>query len=138
MRTQVGVIRFGTAGLLLSQLLYLNGIVDSVILERQSREHVESRIRAGVLEMGTTRLLREAGVGERMDREVSSITVLSLSADGGSGLTLTSTHRRQQCDDLRQTEVTRDLIEARLQAGGVLKYETPAVAIENFLEGHHL
>ena len=68
MRTQVGIIGAGPAGLLLSQLLHLDGI-ESVVLERRSREHVLSRIRAGVLEQGTADLLRRAGVGQRMDAE---------------------------------------------------------------------
>ena len=67
-RTQVGIIGSGPSGLLLSQLLSLNGI-DSIILERQSREHVEGRIRAGVLEQVTVDLLKEARVSERMARE---------------------------------------------------------------------
>jgi p-hydroxybenzoate 3-monooxygenase len=68
MRTQVGIIGLGPAELLLSQLLHLHGI-DSVIFERQSREHVEDRIRAGMFEQSTVDLLREAKVSERMDRE---------------------------------------------------------------------
>ncbi len=68
MRVQVCIIGGGPSGLLLSQLLHLKGI-DTVILERQSREYVLSRIRAGVLERGFTGLMREAGCGERMDRE---------------------------------------------------------------------
>ncbi len=67
-RTQVAIIGGGPAGLLLSHLLHLDG-VDSVVLERQSKAHVLKRIRAGVLEPGTVKLLREAGLGERMDRE---------------------------------------------------------------------
>lgn len=135
MRTQVGIIGSGPAGLLLAQLLHQHGI-ETVILERQSREHVEARIRAGVLEQGTVHLLREAGVGERMDREGIIHQGLSLAFSG-----------RRERIDLRhfsggstvmiygQTEVTRDLIEARLKAGGVLEYEAPAIAVENFLEG---
>ena len=68
MKTQVAIIGGGPSGLLLSQLLNRSGI-ETVILERTSREHVLSRIRAGVLEAGTVSLLREAGVGDRMDRE---------------------------------------------------------------------
>ncbi len=135
MRTQVGIIGSGPAGLLLAQLLSLHGI-ETVILERQSREHVESRIRAGVLEQGTVRLLREAKVGERMDREGIIHQGLSLAFSG----------RRERIDLHQlsggstvmiygQTEVTRDLIEARLKAGGVLAYETPAIAVEDFLDG---
>lgn len=68
MRTQVGIIGGGPAGLLLSHLLHLRG-VESVVLERQTREHVRSRIRAGVLEWGSVEVLRGAGLGERLDRE---------------------------------------------------------------------
>jgi p-hydroxybenzoate 3-monooxygenase len=67
-RTQVVIVGGGPAGLLLDQLLHLRGI-ESIVLERQTREHVLSRIRAGVLEWGTAEILRSAGVGERMDRE---------------------------------------------------------------------
>src|ERR1700731_5500618 len=67
-RTQVAIIGGGPAGLLLSHILHRNG-VDSIVLERQSRTHVLGRIRAGVLEAGTVELLREVGLGARMDRE---------------------------------------------------------------------
>ena len=68
MRTQVAIVGGGPAGLLLNQRLHLDGI-ESIVLERQTREHVLSRVRAGVLEWGTVEILRDAGVGERMDRE---------------------------------------------------------------------
>ena len=68
MRTQVGIVGAGPAGLLLSHLLHLQG-VESVVLEARSREYVENRIRAGVLEYGTEQLLNDSGVGERMRRE---------------------------------------------------------------------
>ena len=67
-RTQVGIVGAGPAGLLLSHHLHLGG-VESVVVEAQSRKHVEERIRAGVLEQGTVDLLNAAGVGERMRRE---------------------------------------------------------------------
>ena len=67
-RTQVGIIGAGPAGLMLSHLLARAGI-DSVVLERRSREYVEKRVRAGVLEQGTVNLMRETGLGARMDRE---------------------------------------------------------------------
>ena len=68
MRTQVGIVGAGPAGLLLAHLLRREGI-DSVVLERRSREYVEQRVRAGVLEQGTVDLLDAAGVGERLRRE---------------------------------------------------------------------
>src|SRR5687768_12692147 len=68
MRTQVGIIGAGPAGLLLSHLLHLEGI-ESIVLETRTREQIESTIRAGVLEQGTMDLLTETGVGERMKRE---------------------------------------------------------------------
>jgi len=68
MRTQVGIIGGGPAGLLLSQLLHRAGI-DNVVLERESREHVLARVRAGVLEWGTVEVLRAAGVADRMERD---------------------------------------------------------------------
>src|SRR3954449_6697208 len=67
-RTQVGIVGAGPAGLVLGQLLHLKGI-DSVILEARSRDYVEKRIRAGVLEQGAVDLLIEMGVGERLERE---------------------------------------------------------------------
>src|SRR5262245_65390399 len=67
-RTQVAIIGAGPAGLVLAHLLHLRGI-DSVVLERQTREHVEKRIRAGVLEHGTVDLLREVGLADRLLRE---------------------------------------------------------------------
>ena len=67
-RTQVAIVGGGPAGLLLSHILHRNGI-DSIVLERQSRSYVLERIRAGVLEAGTVELLREVGLGMRMDRE---------------------------------------------------------------------
>ena len=68
MRTQVAIVGGGPAGLLLSHILHRNGI-DSIVLERQTRAHVLERIRAGVLESGSVALLRDVGLGERMDRE---------------------------------------------------------------------
>ena len=86
MRTQVAIVGGGPAGLLLAHLLRLEGI-DSVVLERQSRAHVEGRIRAGVLEPGTVALLREAGLAGRLDREglVHDGVGFALGGGGGAG-----------------------------------------------------
>ena len=135
MRTQVGIIGSGPSGLLLSQILYLHGI-DSVILERQSREHVLSRIRAGVLEQSTVDLLRAARVNERMDREGLVHGGFSLAFDGR--MEYIDMHKWTGGSSVMvygQTEITRDLIEARLTDGGIIEYEAPVVAIENFLDG---
>ena len=132
MRTQVGIIGGGPAGLMLSQLLSLEGI-ESVILERRSRAHVESRIRAGVLETGTVELIDEAGIGERMHREGLIHEGFSIAFDG----------RRQRIDMAAltggqtvmvygQTEITRDLYDARLGAGGRIMFEVEDVVLQGF------
>ncbi len=132
-RTQVGIIGSGPAGLLLAQLLSRHGI-DSVIVERQSRAHVEARIRAGVLEQGTVALLREAGVSQRMEREGLV----------HEGITLAFAGRRERIDLRKltggstvmiygQTELTRDLINARLAANGAIHFESPALVVEDYL-----
>ena len=116
-RTQVAIIGAGPAGLLLGQLMHRHGI-DAVILEARSREYVEARIRAGVLEQGTTEVLREAGVGERMDREGLR--------HGGIYLCFDNTLHHIPMSELThgravmiygQTEVVKDLIAARINDG---------------------
>lgn len=119
MRTQVCIIGGGPSGLLLSQLLHLQGI-DTVVLERKSQAYVLSRIRAGVLETGLCDLLRKAGVGDRMDREGYVHTGTLLAAAGRQF--------RIDFDGLigksvmvyGQTEVTKDLYEARARMDGLV------------------
>jgi p-hydroxybenzoate 3-monooxygenase len=131
MRTQVGIVGSGPAGLLLSQLLHLQGI-EAVILERRSRHYVEGRIRAGVLEQGTVDVLSEAGVGERMRCEGLVHEGIQLSVHGrlhrvdfkalvGGAVTVYG-----------QTEVTKDLINARLAADGQIAFEAEDVTIHGF------
>ena len=85
MKTQVGIVGCGPAGLLLSQLLHINGI-ETVILERQTQDYVQTRVRAGILEQGSVDVLLSAGVGERLLREGmvhEGIELLSMAAGSG-------------------------------------------------------
>ena len=131
MRTQVGIIGSGPAGLILSQILHQHGI-ENVVLERQSREYVEGRIRAGVLEMGTVQMLRDAGVHERMDREGIIHEGVNLAFAGRLERIDFRAHTDGWVMIYGQTEVTKDLIEARLAAGGSLLYESPALGVEDY------
>ncbi|KRV65134.1 4-hydroxybenzoate 3-monooxygenase [Pseudomonas citronellolis] len=129
MKTQVAIIGAGPSGLLLGQLLQRAGI-DNVILERQSPDYVLGRIRAGVLEQGTVDLLREAGAHARMDAEGLPHDGFELVLDG-----------RRERIDLKgltggknvmvygQTEVTRDLMEARQASGALSIYEAGDVQL---------
>jgi len=126
MRTQVAIIGGGPAGLLLSQLLHTNGI-DTVLLERRTRKHVLSRIRAGVLESGTVALMQQAGVGERVNAEGQ--------VHGGAVIAAAGRMQRIDFSELTgrhvtiygQTEVTRDLYEARDAAEAVTLHECAGV-----------
>ncbi|MBA3637116.1 MAG: FAD-dependent monooxygenase, partial [Rubrobacteraceae bacterium] len=118
MRTQVGIVGGGPAGLLLSHLLHLEGI-ESVVLERRSREGLETTVRAGVLEHGTARLLREVGVGERMLREGSVHHGIELRFDGrGHRIDFADLTDGLSITIYGQQEVVKDLVRARLEAGG--------------------
>jgi p-hydroxybenzoate 3-monooxygenase len=131
MRTQVGIVGAGPAGLLLSHLLHLEGI-ESVVLETRTRARVEERIRAGVLEQGTVDLLAEAGLADRLRREcmvhhgillrfgrrTHRIDLAGLT--GGKSVTIYGQH-----------EVLKDLIRARLDAGGDIRFEAEAVSLHD-------
>lgn len=131
MRTQVGIVGSGPAGLLLSALLHRNGI-DSVILERHTRSYVESRIRAGVLEQGTVDLLNDAGVGARMAQEGLRHEGFDISLDGDrKRVDLAGLARGKAVTVYGQTEITKDLIEARLGAGGTIIFEALDVTPRN-------
>jgi p-hydroxybenzoate 3-monooxygenase len=120
-RTQVGIVGAGPAGLMLSHLLHLEGI-ESIVIEDRSRQHVEERVRAGVLEHNTVELMRQTGVGERLARE-------GLRHDG---IYLSFNDERHHIDmmDLvgrsitvyAQHEIIKDLIAARLAAGGQILF----------------
>ncbi|PCI83953.1 MAG: 4-hydroxybenzoate 3-monooxygenase [Hyphomicrobiales bacterium] len=129
MKTQVGIIGGGPSGLILSQLLHLQGI-DSVILERKTTDYVLTRIRAGVLEQGLVDLLHEAQVFERMEKEGEIHDGFDIAYNGkthhvnlkkltGTGVMIYG-----------QTEITRDLIDARKKSGGVILEEAEVFDIQ--------
>ena len=135
MRTQVAIIGSGPSGLLLGQLLHKHGI-DNVILERHTPSYVLERIRAGVIEQGAVDLLNEAGVGARMQREGLVHDGTQICVEGvrhridfkaltGKAVTLYG-----------QTEITRDLMDARAKIGAPSIYEAYDVALHDF-SGEH-
>ncbi|WFE27390.1 4-hydroxybenzoate 3-monooxygenase [Solwaraspora sp. WMMD791] len=130
MRTQVGIIGAGPAGLMLSHLLHLEGI-DSVVLETRSRSYVERRVRAGVLEHDTAQLLADTGVGDRMRREGLVHTGLDLRFDGVSRrIDLAALTSGRSITVYGQQEVVKDLIAARLAAGGEILFEVSDVSLD--------
>jgi len=131
MRTQVGIVGAGPAGLVLGHLLHLGGI-ESVILESRSREYCQERVRAGLLEQNTVDLLNETGLGERMRREGLVHHGINLRFQGrthhidfaeltGRGITIYA-----------QGEVIKDLVDARLAFGGPLFFEVENVSPRDF------
>ena len=127
MKTQVCIIGGGPSGLMLSQLLHLQGI-ETVILERQSREYVLSRIRAGVLENGFTELMRQAQCGERMDKEGEVHDGFFIAHEGK--LDRVDLHKYSNGSSVMvygQTELTRDLYEARDRMNGIVIHNAEEV-----------
>jgi p-hydroxybenzoate 3-monooxygenase len=132
MRTQVGIVGAGPAGLLLSHLLHLQG-VESIVIESRSREYVESRTRAGVLEQGTVDLLTEAGVGERLKRQGLIHHGIEIGFQGRRRrINLFELTGGRSITVYGQTEVVKDLIDARLNAGGQLLFEVEETSIHDF------
>jgi p-hydroxybenzoate 3-monooxygenase len=131
-RTQVAIVGAGPAGLVLAQLLHLEGI-DSVVLEDRSREYVAQRIRAGVLEQGTVDLLTEIGVGERLRREGLVHDGIELQFAGERHrIDFPSLTGGRRITVYGQQEVVKDLIAARLETGRPLHFEVRGVAVEGF------
>ncbi|WP_200909410.1 4-hydroxybenzoate 3-monooxygenase [Pseudomonas libanensis] len=127
MKTQVAIIGAGPSGLLLGQLLHNAGI-QTLVLERQSAEYVQSRIRAGVLENGMVDLLREAGVSQRMDTEGLVHDGFDIALNGRIiPIDLKTLTGGQSVMIYGQTEVTRDLMTARAAAGATTLYEASNV-----------
>ena len=117
-RTQVAIIGGGPAGMLLSHMLHLDGI-DSVVLERQTRDHVLKRIRAGVLEYGTVKLLREVGLGERMEREGHAHDGSWIAWENRDPFLIdTKRHTGKQMWSFGQTAITEELYRVRARDGG--------------------
>jgi p-hydroxybenzoate 3-monooxygenase len=130
MRTQVAIIGGGPSGLILSQLLMRAGI-DTVVLERQTREHVLGRIRAGVLERGAVELLRRAGVGERLDAEGIVHEGTNLSTVNGMFRVDFKARVGEVVTVYGQTEVTRDLYAAQDALGATIIDEAADVALHD-------
>ena len=129
-RTKVAIIGAGPAGLMLSHLLRLRG-VDSVIIESRSREDVEGTIRAGVLEQGTVDLLRETGVGARLDREAFFHRGIYLRFGGETHhIDIKALTGGKHVTIYAQHEVIRDLVKARLAAGGEIVFGAKDARIE--------
>jgi len=129
-RTQVGIVGAGPAGLMLAQILHRNGI-DSVVIECRGRDYVIERVRAGVLEQGTVDLMIESGVGDRLRREGMRHDGVHLAFEGArhridfAGLT------GKAITVYGQNEVVKDLIAARLATGRPLEFEVDDVAVSD-------
>ena len=130
MRTQVVVIGGGPSGLLLSQLLATNGI-DSIVLERRTKDHVLGRVRAGVLEQGFVALMDQAGVSTRLHQEAIEHAGALIAFDDECFRIDFRHHTGTSVLVYGQTEVTRDLYDAREAAGGAMIFETEDVIIHD-------
>ena len=131
-RTQVGIIGAGPAGLVLSHLLHLEGI-ESVVVENRSRQYVEERVRAGVLEQGTADLLTEMGVGERMKKEGLVHYGIELRFRGrGHRIDFKELAGDKGITIYAQHEVLKDLNNARIVAGGQVHFEVEDVSVHDF------
>lgn len=131
-RTQVGIVGAGPAGLLLSHLLHLAGI-ESVVVEARSRQYVEERVRAGLLEQGTADLLIETGVGARLKREGLVHHGIYLRFGGATHhIDFNELAGGRSVIIYPQNKVVADLSDARLAAGGQIFYESEGVSVDDF------
>ena len=135
MRTQVGIIGAGPSGLLLAHLLHLQGI-ESVIIEARTRDYIEHRQRAGLLEDGSSRLLRDIGVGARMDREGLVHEGIVMRFDNQSHrVPVTELTDGKVVTIYAQHEVVKDLVAARLAYGGDILFEVSDASVHDFEDG---
>ncbi|MBV8703605.1 MAG: FAD-dependent monooxygenase, partial [Acetobacteraceae bacterium] len=131
MRTQVGIVGAGPAGLMLSHLLHLRGI-ESVVVESRSRETIEATIRAGVLEQGTVDLMVQTGIGDRLRREGFVHHGIELRFGGrGHRVNFYELTGGRVVTVYAQHEVLKDLIRARLEAGGQILFEARALGVHD-------
>jgi p-hydroxybenzoate 3-monooxygenase len=135
MRTQVAIVGAGPAGLVLGQLLHAAGI-ESVVLEARSREYVEKRVRAGVLEQGTVELLEAIGVARRLHEEGIVHHGVELRFRGrGHRIALSDLTGGRAITIYGQQEVVKDLIASRLGTGAPLHFEVGEVSVDGFTQG---
>jgi p-hydroxybenzoate 3-monooxygenase len=131
-RTQIGIVGAGPAGLVLAHLLHLQGI-ESVVIESRSRKYIEERIRAGLLEQGTVDLLIETGVGKRLQREALTHHGIELRFNRrGHRIDFNDLTGGKTVTIYAQQEVIKDLVAARLEAGLPLIFEASDVSVHNF------
>lgn len=131
MRTQVGIVGAGPAGLMLSHLLHLHGI-ESVVLECRSRRYIEDRVRAGVLEQGTVDLMIETGVGARLQREGLRHEGVWFSFGGRRHrINMSELTGGRAITVYAQQEVVKDLVQARLDAGAQVVFEVDDLSVHD-------
>ncbi len=132
MRTQIGIVGAGPAGLTLAHLLRLQGI-ESVVIESRSRKYIEERVRAGLLEHGTVELLIETGVGKRLQREALTHHGIELRFNRrGHRIDFNDLTGGKTVTIYAQQEVIKDLVTARLEARAPLIFEASDVSVHGF------
>ena len=132
MRTQIGIVGAGPAGLVLAHLLHLQGI-ETVVIETRSRKYIEERVRAGLLEQGTVDLLIETGVGERLQRECLTHHGIELRFNRrGHRIDFDALTGGKTVTIYAQQEVIKDLVAARLAAGLPIIFEAEEVSVHGF------
>jgi p-hydroxybenzoate 3-monooxygenase len=133
MRTQVGIVGAGPAGLMLSHLLHQRG-VESVVVDIQTRDTIEQTIKAGILEQGTVDLMRQTGVGDRMMRDGFVHHGINLAFEGGiHRINLTELSGGRSVMVYAQHEVLKDLIAKRVADGGDVRFGVTDTKVDDFL-----